>query len=76
MVLIYLAGYYLYWRTVAWISISFAILPLLLMYLYSPESPTWLVSRGRNQDALKACKIISVDKAKVFFITELLFFLY
>ncbi|XKL68615.1 hypothetical protein PGB90_006384 [Kerria lacca] len=64
MVLIYLAGYYLYWRTVAWISISFAILPLLLMYLYSPESPTWLVSRGRNQDALKACKIISVDKAK------------
>lgn len=65
MVLVYLAGCYLHWRTVAWINIGFAILPLILMYLFAPESPTWLVSQGRNQEALKACKIVSLDKAKV-----------
>lgn len=64
MVLVYLAGCFLHWRTVAWINIGFAVLPLMLMYLFTPESPTWLVSRGRNEEALKACKIVSVDKAK------------
>ncbi|XP_065212029.1 facilitated trehalose transporter Tret1-2 homolog isoform X2 [Planococcus citri] len=42
MVLVYLAGCFLHWRTVAWINIGFAILPVLLMYLFTPESPTWL----------------------------------
>lgn len=65
MVLVYLAGCFLHWRTVAWINISFVLLPLVLMYLFSPESPTWLVSRGRNEDALKACKIVSINKEKV-----------
>lgn len=65
MVLVYLAGCYLHWRTVAWLSIGIAVIPLLMMYLFTPESPTWLVSQGRNQEALKACKVVSLDKEKV-----------
>lgn len=65
MVMVYLAGCYLHWRTVAWINIGYALIPIILLYVFTPESPTWLVSRGRNEEALKACKIISQDKAKV-----------
>ncbi|KAG8307782.1 hypothetical protein J6590_013479 [Homalodisca vitripennis] len=51
-------GAFFHWRTISWISISFCILPLLLISLWSPESPAWLVSRGKSEQALKSLLIL------------------
>lgn len=54
MVLSYLKGAYIHWRVVAWISIIYAIVPVILVQLFVPESPVWLVSKGRYEDAKKS----------------------
>uniref|UniRef100_A0A1B6MQL7 Major facilitator superfamily (MFS) profile domain-containing protein n=1 Tax=Graphocephala atropunctata TaxID=36148 RepID=A0A1B6MQL7_9HEMI len=54
LIVVYVKGALLHWRTISWISMSYCILPLLLMYLLSPESPVWLVSRGKTEEALKS----------------------
>uniref|UniRef100_A0A1B6MDF6 Major facilitator superfamily (MFS) profile domain-containing protein n=1 Tax=Graphocephala atropunctata TaxID=36148 RepID=A0A1B6MDF6_9HEMI len=54
LVMVYTMGAFLHWRMTSWISIACCILPLLLMYLLSPESPVWLVSRGKTEEALKS----------------------
>jgi len=59
MVVIYAKGAFLHWRTVAWLSIAYCLLPMLFMTLWSPESPVWLISKGRTQDALKSLTYLS-----------------
>ena len=54
MVLSYVKGAFLPWRTVAWLSIAYAIVPIVLVQFFVPESPVWLVSRGRIAEAKKA----------------------
>uniref|UniRef100_A0A1B6K8I2 Major facilitator superfamily (MFS) profile domain-containing protein n=1 Tax=Graphocephala atropunctata TaxID=36148 RepID=A0A1B6K8I2_9HEMI len=54
LVIVYTMGPLLHWRIISWISIACCILPLLLMSLWSPESPVWLVSRGKTDLALKS----------------------
>jgi facilitated trehalose transporter len=54
MVLCYLKGAYLPWQTVAWITLIYAIVPVGLVQLWVPESPVWLVSKGRSDDAKKS----------------------
>ncbi|XP_032671969.1 facilitated trehalose transporter Tret1-like isoform X1 [Odontomachus brunneus] len=54
MVLSYLKGAYLDWRLVAWLSIIYAVVPVVLVELWVPESPVWLVSKGRIDDAKKS----------------------
>ncbi|XP_011143158.1 facilitated trehalose transporter Tret1 [Harpegnathos saltator] len=54
MVLSYLKGAYLDWRLVAWLSIIYAIVPVILVQVWVPESPVWLVSKGRIDDAKKS----------------------
>ncbi|KAK9875929.1 hypothetical protein WA026_011033 [Henosepilachna vigintioctopunctata] len=58
MVLAYAKGWTMNWRTVAWLSHIYTIVPCLLIMLI-PESPAWLVSRGRIEDALKSLNWIN-----------------
>lgn len=54
MVLSYLKGAYLDWRLVAWLCIIYAVVPIILVQFLVPESPVWLVSKGRIDDAKKS----------------------
>lgn len=58
MVFTYIGGALLSWRAVAWIAIVFTILPTILITFYVPESPVYLVSRGRIEDAAKSLKFL------------------
>ncbi|XP_046658619.1 facilitated trehalose transporter Tret1-2 homolog isoform X2 [Homalodisca vitripennis] len=55
---------FIYWRTICWISISYCVLPLLLMYWWSPESPVWLVSQGKTELALTSLKFLQRSDSK------------
>ncbi|CAH1118306.1 unnamed protein product [Phaedon cochleariae] len=50
MVVCFLMGWFLHWRTVAWVAILYASVPIMLLFCI-PESPAWLVSRGKIQQA-------------------------
>lgn len=54
MVVCYAKGALLPWRLVAWLSIIYAVLPVFLVQLFVPESPVWLVSKGRTAEAKKS----------------------
>lgn len=59
MVVIYAQGAFLSWRTIAWMAIGYCLVPILFMSLWAPESPVWLISKGRTQDALKSLTYLS-----------------
>ncbi|KAF5284926.1 hypothetical protein FQA39_LY16881 [Lamprigera yunnana] len=50
MVLAYLKGWFIDWRTIAWICVGYSLIPILFVFLI-PESPPWLVSKGRIKKA-------------------------
>uniref|UniRef100_A0A1B6M1C0 Major facilitator superfamily (MFS) profile domain-containing protein n=1 Tax=Graphocephala atropunctata TaxID=36148 RepID=A0A1B6M1C0_9HEMI len=54
LIVVYAKGAYLDWRFISWTSISYCIMPVLATYLLSPESPVWLISKGRTERALKS----------------------
>nr|CAD7198175.1 unnamed protein product [Timema douglasi] len=51
MVIAYAEGMYLSWRTVAWLSLVYIAISLILVTAWIPESPLWLVARGRVDEA-------------------------
>lgn len=58
MVFTYIGGALLSWRAVAWIAILFTLLPVVFIWIYVPESPVYLVSKGRIEDAAKSLKFL------------------
>lgn len=58
MVFTYIGGALLSWRTVAWIAILFTVLPVILISVLVPESPVYLVTHGRIEDAAKSLKFL------------------
>lgn len=54
MVIVYIQGAFITWRTVAWCAIGFTVASALLIHLVVPESPVWLVAKGRIEDAAKS----------------------
>jgi hypothetical protein len=65
MMLSYLKGAYLTWRTAAWTSVIYVLIPLLLISIWIPESPVWLVARGRVDEAEKSLKWLAGEKVSV-----------
>lgn len=55
MVLTFIMGWFVSWRTVSWLSNIFVIVPCILVF-FIPESPSWLVSKNRLEDAAKSLK--------------------
>lgn len=58
MVLAYTKGAFLSWRIVAWTSFGYTLVPAILIQIFVPESPVWLVSKGRIEDAAKSLKFL------------------
>lgn len=52
----YVLGAVTDWRTTAWICGTSSVITLVLTFLFSYESPIWLVSRGRLEDAGKSLR--------------------
>lgn len=57
MVLTYLGGWYLHWRTLAWICNVFIVVPCLVCIIIH-ESPSWLILRGKYEQARKSLQWI------------------
>ncbi|XP_018561700.1 facilitated trehalose transporter Tret1-2 homolog isoform X2 [Anoplophora glabripennis] len=53
MVLTYLGGWILHWRTLAWISNIFIVVPCITC-IFIHESPSWLIWKGKLDAAKKA----------------------
>ncbi|XP_076256198.1 facilitated trehalose transporter Tret1-2 homolog isoform X1 [Rhynchophorus ferrugineus] len=54
MMVAFLKGYFLSWRIVAWLCIAYSLIPVILIQLLVQESPPWLVSKGRKDEAAKS----------------------
>jgi len=70
MMLIYLKGAYISWRTAAWTSVIYVLIPLLLVSIWIPESPVWLVARGRVDEAEESLKWLSGHKVSHPFVSQ------
>lgn len=57
MVLTYFLGWYLHWRTLAWICNIFIVIPCLVCIIIH-ESPSWLILRGKYDQAKKSLEWI------------------
>ncbi|KAF5303314.1 hypothetical protein FQA39_LY10053 [Lamprigera yunnana] len=58
MVMVYLEGWFLNWRLVAWLTNIYTVISV-TMIMFIPESPAWLVSKGRIEQARKSLEWIN-----------------
>lgn len=59
MLVIYTTGLFLPWRIVAWIAFVGAILSVFTTSFWAPESPLWLIYKGKDTKALKSLAYFS-----------------
>ncbi|EFA04827.1 facilitated trehalose transporter Tret1-2 homolog isoform X2 [Tribolium castaneum] len=64
VVLAYFEGWLMNWRTVAWVCLVYAILPFILV-MFIPESPAWLIAKGRNEQAKKSINWLNKYQPRV-----------
>ncbi|CRL02362.1 CLUMA_CG015156, isoform A [Clunio marinus] len=71
VLMIYVLGYFFPsdWRIVSGIAAIFCVFTMILIY-FIPESPTWLIARGRNNEARKALAYIRAIKSNEIFSNE------
>uniref|UniRef100_A0A8D8ZHF9 Facilitated trehalose transporter Tret1 n=2 Tax=Cacopsylla melanoneura TaxID=428564 RepID=A0A8D8ZHF9_9HEMI len=60
----YTLGFWFSWRDVALISSGVALFPLLLTFVFSAESPEWLLSTGKTEQALKTLQFLTDDTSR------------
>ncbi|KAK4878044.1 hypothetical protein RN001_010550 [Aquatica leii] len=53
MVLTYLKGWVIHWRTIAWLTNVYLVVPIIIIF-FIPESPAWLVSKHKIKEAKKS----------------------
>lgn len=58
MVIAYAKGAFISWRLVAWMNIIYTLVPIILIQIFVPESPVWLVAKGRVEDAARSLKYL------------------
>lgn len=58
MIIAYLGGALLSWRVLAMLSAIFTLIPVVLIAIYVPESPVFLVTRGKIEAAAKSLKFL------------------
>lgn len=58
MIMSYMGGAFLNWRILALLSMIFTLIPVVLISIYVPESPVFLVSRGKIEAAAKSLKYL------------------
>lgn len=66
-------GYYLTknWHLLNWIIVIYSIVSFILLYFFLPESPQWLISMKKYDDAYKILyRIATVNKRKAKFLCE------
>ena len=61
----YILGWGLPWRLTTLPGALIPILPILLLALL-PETPTWLLGKGRREDALHSLAKYVIDVNKIF----------
>ncbi|XP_055296426.1 facilitated trehalose transporter Tret1-2 homolog [Sitodiplosis mosellana] len=64
MVIAYAKGAFMAWRMVAWLTIIYTIVPVIFIHMFVPESPVWLVSKGRIEDAARSLKFLYKNYAQ------------
>ncbi|KAF5284935.1 hypothetical protein FQA39_LY16890 [Lamprigera yunnana] len=55
LILVYLKGWLMNWRMIALLINAYALIPIVVV-LFIPESPAWLVSKGRIAQARKSLR--------------------
>ncbi|XP_063218579.1 facilitated trehalose transporter Tret1-2 homolog [Bacillus rossius redtenbacheri] len=65
MVIAYSEGYFFTWRTVAWLTLGYIALSVLVISVWIPESPLWLVARGRVDEAERSLKWLSGKNSRL-----------
>ncbi|XP_045466185.1 facilitated trehalose transporter Tret1-2 homolog isoform X1 [Harmonia axyridis] len=60
MVLAYIKGWAFGWRMTAWMCVAYSIAPFILIS-FIPESPVWLISKGKNEKAKKSLQWLTLS---------------
>ena len=58
MLLVYVEGALVNWKWVALINLISNVLAPIFIQLFVPESPIWLIHKGRNECAVKSLKVL------------------